>query len=210
MLLLILHSLKDVLVKYILSKNFISPYKLLFYQSSIAIVLTFIIAFISSYTLGDENSNIKCLGTIFENFREVSIEINKNKLSILYIILLLISSIGYNTFSLLTIYYYTPTYIYVTENIALFLMIFINLIMNYGSIKFDAYYFISILGGIFLLIGSFIFNEIIILHFWRLNYNIKEEIEKRASTEGMSETNELLPSNEEQFSFNSLEGINSA
>ena len=205
LLVLSFYSLQDVLEKYILTQSFISPFQLLFYEGSIGIILTFVISLISSYTLGDEYSNIKCLGTIFENFRKIPVEINESKILILYIILLLISSIGYNTFSLLTIYYYTPTYIYVTEDIALFLMIFINLIMNYGSIKFDAYYFISILGGIFLLIGSFIFNEIITLHFCGLNYNTKEEIKNRASIEIVHEGDELLPQNERQFpSINSL------
>ena len=203
LLFLSLYSLKDVLEKYILSQNFISPYMLLFYEGSISIILNFIIALISSYTLGDKHSNIICLETIFENFRELSIEINRDKISILYILLLLISSMGYYTFSLLTIYYYNPTYIYVTDNIGSFFMIFIDLIMNYETTEFNTYYFISILGGILFFVGSCFFNEIIILHFCGLDYNTKKEIEKRAFREKMtSEVNELLPQNEDQLPIN--------
>lgn len=191
-------SLQYVLEKCILSQNFISPYKLLFYEGSIGIFVTFILAFISSYTLEDEHSNIVFLGTIFENLKKVSVEVNENKILILYIMLLLISSLGYSTFSLLTIYYYTPTYIYITENISIVLMDIIELIMDYDTLAFDVSYFMSILGGIFLLIGSLIFNEIITFHFCGLDYNTKEEIEKRAFIfVNENEWSQLIPKSEE-------------
>lgn len=78
----------------------------------------------------------------------------------------------------MTIYYYSPFHYIISESMSEYLFILYDFIIfkrDYKILDIILYTVIYIINFIFFLI----FNEIIILKFWGLNFNIKENIEER-------------------------------
>ena len=102
----------------------------------------------------------------------------------------------------LTIYYFSPCHYIIYESIANFLEIILAKVNGIEGIfsrgEIITFY---ILYPVFIL-GTIVFNEIIILNFWGLNYNTKKEIMKRETIDGAFQGNNNLDDNIEHDNYN--------
>ena len=102
----------------------------------------------------------------------------------------------------LTIYYFSPCHYIIYESIANFLEIILAKVNGIEGIfsrgEIITFY---ILYPVFIL-GTIVFNEIIILNFWGLNYNTKKEIMKRETIDGAIQGNNNLDDNIEDDNYN--------
>lgn len=155
-------------------------YKLLFFNGMLGIILSIIIqaifsnfnchqsdAFIHDFNYCKDNGEYRTILSNFESF--------KNFGGFLSIGIILTNCIE-NIFIYLLVYYFSLNHFG-----ALFAMpTYIRFITDDYSIFLRLYY---IVGGIIIVFMTLVFTEIIILRFWGLDSNTKEEIIKRAQLE---------------------------
>ena len=140
----------EIIIEFKILK-YISPYELNTLKGIIGIIITFIISFF--YT----NEKF-VLYTLLENINQI------------LLIPFIISSAFYNLFIELIIKDLSPTHTAISESISsIFIFIFIHFSFN----------ILNIIGYIFILIASLIFNEIIILNFFSLDKYTKNSISLR-------------------------------
>ena len=101
---------------------------------------------------------------------------------ILYLIITFISASALAIFTFLTIFYFSPILVMLTDIISPTLL-WIAMTIENGAIMPDAV--IYPIGYIITLIACLIYNEIIILNFWGLNKNTKTFVETRQSEESI-------------------------
>ena len=149
-----------------------SPYNIMVLIGIISIIILFIYDVIM-FLISDNNDNeINKYGIII-GFRNMT-----NFPSVLYFIFDVVFYFFSNIGILMTIYYYSPFHYIISESISEYLFILYDFIIydrGYKLIDIILYSIIYIINFIFFLV----FNEIIILKFCGLNYNIKQNIEER-------------------------------
>ena len=168
----ILYSLFTVIIKYIIEKYYISPLKIGLLLGAIKIFINFIFYIIYSLIVFKDLSFIK------DCFDFFPIE-NKLKISV-YIILYIIFYIALNLFTLLVLFYFSPTLIMITDIIGPFLL-WIAIAIKYGEEKYEVIF--NPLGYLIIIFCSVIYNEIIIFNFCGLNKNTKKFINQRINKE---------------------------
>ena len=160
---------------YIMGKKYLNyfymePYELMVKIGLISSVILLIYDVLAFIYIGENNTNIHGIIIGF-----------KNNLFLPNIIFLLFDIILYFLINLgiwLTIYYFTPFHLIISESISEYLYFTYDCFFgeeNYLLINIIIYCLIYIINSFF----SLVFNEIFILNFWSLNYNTKKYIEKR-------------------------------
>ena len=149
-----------------------SPYNIMLSIGIVSILILFIfdIIMISFFDNKDDNNNK--YGIIL-GFKKMT-----NILSIYVFIFDVICNFFSNIGLWLTIYYYSPFHYIISESMSEYLFILYDFILfkrDYKVYDIILYTIIYIINFVFFLI----FNEIIVLKFCGLNYNIKENIEER-------------------------------
>ena len=121
----------------------------------------------------------KCILGIFNLF------FAEQPLLILYLFLLILASVGYNLFIVLTNYYFSPSHIIVSDTLSSIITWILTVITNKSTNFTSHWYYVSkILGFILIFLGSLIYNEIIICHIHKLDENTKKQIIERAKRLG--------------------------
>ena len=161
---LILICLSLVINKLILEVYFVSPFMILFLQGVFGLIIDSILLFI--FIMIDLFS----LNDFFYYFQNV------NVITIIFYSLLFSIT---ETFILLTNFYFSPTMVNVSDLISAFALDIMELLKWY-----------KIIGYIILIIGCFIYNEIIILKFCGLDTFTQKEIILRSQIEINIEENE--------------------
>ena len=149
-----------------------SPYNIMLSIGIISILILFIFDIIM-FSLFDNNDDYINKYGIILGFKKMT-----NILSIYVFIFDVICNFFSNIGLWLTIYYYSPFHYIISESMSEYLFILYDFIIFKRDYKFSdiiLYTIIYIINFTFFLI----FNEIIILKFCGLNYNIKENIEER-------------------------------
>ena len=149
-----------------------SPYNIMLSIGIVSIIILFIFDIIM-LSLFDNNDNYINKYGIILGFKKMT-----NILSIYVFIFDVICNFFSNIGLWLTIYYYSPFHYIISESMSEYLFILYDFIIFKRDYKFSdiiLYTIIYIINFTFFLI----FNEIIILKFCGLNYNIKENIEER-------------------------------
>ena len=149
-----------------------SPYNIMLSIGIVSILILFIFDIIM-FSLFDNNDNYINKYGIILGFKKMT-----NILSIYVFIFDVICNFFSNIGLWLTIYYYSPFHYIISESMSEYLFILYDFIIFKRDYKFSdiiLYTIIYIINFTFFLI----FNEIIILKFCGLNYNIKENIEER-------------------------------
>ena len=128
---------------------------------------------------------ITCLAfSIDEVFNGVFFQIKKNfqeiKLYPLIFIADIISAFLWLAGIHLTIYFFTPCHFITSESISQILSTIINNTLEAYSVSIRVIIYILF---VIIILASFIYNEIIILNFCRLNVNTKKKIEVRSNSE---------------------------
>ena len=149
-----------------------SPYNIMLSIGIVSIIILFIFDIIM-FSLFDNNDDYINKYGIILGFKKMT-----NILSIYVFIFDVICNFFSNIGLWLTIYYYSPFHYIISESMSEYLFILYDFIIFKRDYKFSdiiLYTIIYIINFTFFLI----FNEIIILKFCGLNYNIKENIEER-------------------------------
>ena len=168
-----LYALYNVLEKIFFNAYMTSPYYLMFAIGAISLSLIIIYEIIT------------CLAfSIDEVFNGVFFQIKKNfqeiKLYPLIFIADIISAFLWLAGIHLTIYFFTPCHFITSESISQILSTIINNTLEAYSVSIRVIIYILF---VIIILASFIYNEIIILNFCRLNVNTKKKIEVRSNSE---------------------------
>ena len=156
----IIISLHNIINKYLLDKKFCSIYEIVFYNGVITTSLFGIFAFLDYYFFHSDNFE-----DYFSNFT------NKEIMAILGV---MITELGVYLTTLFTNRNYTPCHIFI---------IYVFGQLAYYVVDFSTNSIVIIICLVFILLMSFIFNEIIEIHCCGLSKNTKRNISERAYTE---------------------------
>ena len=167
-----LFCLYCILVKKYLNSFSNSPYNIMVLIGIISIIILLIYDFIMLLISDNNDDKFNKYG-IISGFR------NMTKFpSIIYFIFDVVFYFFSNIGIWITLYYYSPFHYIISESISEYLFILYDFIIfnrGYKLIDIILYSIIYIINLLFFLV----FNEIIILKFCGLNYNIKQNIEER-------------------------------
>ena len=162
------YSLAWILMKDLTENYYMFPFSCLFYVGIIKLILIIIFNIIYSFYKS------KDLSIVTDDFKSLEIMLCS------YLLLKLIFGIIYAISMILTIYYLSPMMLIVADIINIIISSIYETIINKGEKdKLIIYY----IGCFILLIGSLIYNEIIILNFCGLNKNTTKYINKRQKKE---------------------------
>ena len=177
----ILISIQIVCTKKLYIKYRISPYELLLYEGLFGFVSLTLISFYVYLTCpfnfcgkSDKYFFIEDLIELFKKHNDM----------FLFCILFILASLLVNFFARLTVYYFSPTTESVSNSLSSMLFwILSRFVQNDDSIKDYITSYIPFIGYCFLVIGSLLYNEIIIFYPCGLSVNTKKEVRIRASND---------------------------
>ena len=190
-------SLSLVLINQLFKYYFIDPFTFLFLDGIFCLLFSFIYIIIKILLI------LQKTDLFINNLKKLSFIFLSPRISGLFICIFIFSFLFYIT-NTLTLYYFTPTLLVMTDIISPVIRWIVDslismLIKDFNlNIKQSIF---KIIGYIFLIIASFIFNEIIICNFWKMNYNTIEEIKIR-SIEDAIKRDSILNSNNESIISN--------
>jgi len=202
-----LFSFSLVLIKYLMSKYFISsPYSFLFYDGIFCIINSFITALILEYPIVININDIKYNPLLknennnyFSNNILEIINMFKGQDSLFYISfsLAFVSSFGYFIFNAFTIFHFSPYLNVLTDFITPLLYDILNFFFldDDRTGKNIRRYIYELIGFLILIFGALILNEIIILNFLGLSDNTYSKIAYRGSLDFIN-FDEIAPTNE--------------
>jgi hypothetical protein len=163
------YSLFLVLLKLLTQNYYLSPYLCLFFLGIFSSIATVIYYLIYSLIF---NGDLSIITNAFD-FSEIHLPVLFYTLGVLFFGTLL------QDFTILVIFYFSPTLLMVTDIISPMLT-WIVLGIGEESLLNNIFYGI---GFLIALIGSLIYNEIIICNFYGFNKNTKKCLEERQRTE---------------------------
>ena len=175
----IISSIQVVGEKYLFNKYKISPYDLMFYEGLFGVIFLLISeGFLYYFTCPNFISECNH-GTHYNITFDFITLFQKNRYFLLYILFWLLSNAYINYFGRQAVFYYSPT----TESISDALGGIVFYIYARFSIPdSDSYIesYIPFIGYFFIILGSLMYNEIIILYVFGLEENTMKEVSKRA------------------------------
>lgn len=204
-------SLSFVLIKYIFEKSFLNAYEFLFYDGILCIILPFIIIAFKTIFKGSDY--------FINNMSGITILFYDNK-SIFFFLSIFLFSFCYYLTNSLTLYFFTPTLLVMTDILSPFFRWIIELISlsiykkKDGNQEFEEKYkengddkmiyviIFKILGFLIIIFTSLVFNEIIVLKFYNFDKNIKKNIQNRGDDELINKDNLDLSNISKDESFN--------
>ena len=166
------YSLFLVIFKYMIEKYYVAPLKTILIFGIIVFITNCVGYSIYSLIKYHDFSYFKdCL-----DFTQVE---NKVTISIYFLLTIIFLTI-LQALSFLSIFYFSPTLIMVTDMISPFLLWLILIIQDGGKLPDDILYPIAY---IIILFASLIYNEILIFNFCNLNQNTKKFVSQRENIE---------------------------
>ena len=171
----ILDGLQEVNEKYLMEQQFLSPFKLVFYEGFCGLVVFFISIILLNF-LKIKNLNIY---DAVDNFILI---FKSNKLyCFINVLFILIFSLGININIMLTIFYYSPNTRIISNSLENMYHWIKNINKEQNLTIYDL--LLDITGNILIFFSCLIFNEIIICNFWGLNVNTAKEVRIRGEIE---------------------------
>ena len=191
-------SLSFVLIKYIYEKSFLNAYEFLFYDGLLCIILPFVLVAVETIFKGSDYfiNNISGISILFYDFK-----------SIFFFFSILFFSFSYYLTNSLTLYFFTPMLLVMTDILSPFFRWIIELISlsTYENKdvnpEFEEKYkengcnnmiyviILKILGFLIIIFTALVFNEIIVLKFYNFDKNIKKNIQNRGDDELINKGN---------------------
>lgn len=176
----LLYSIMELTEKWLMDIQYISVYKLIFIEGCFGLVLISIVIVIGSLmSCGDWIRSICKNESHIINFIDVIKNTFTEPVGIFTMLGYSISSCGYNIFIDLINKKNGPTHRVVSDTLSSFVNSFVIILMK-DKFKFPIH---EVFGYIFIIFGSLIFNEIIILFFCKLEVNTSNEIIERERAE---------------------------
>jgi hypothetical protein len=189
-------SLSIVLIKYLFKHYFIDPFTFLFLDGIFCILFSFAYVFIKTFIIfNDSGLFINNLNNLLFAFRDSTI--------FSLFLCILISSFCYYLANYLTLYFFTPTLLIMTDLLSPIIRWIIDSLVNYFI--YDQYLhpiqlILKAFGYFFLMAAAIIFNEIIICYICGMGYYTYPEIDMRAM-EDCKDGNEIMSNNTSIMSY---------
>ena len=180
-------SLSIIVIKYLFMHYFIGPFAFLFLDGILCIAFTFIYIIIKFLIIfHDFDLFIKNLSHLYIIFENIKI--------FLLFILVIILTFAYHAAKAVSLYFFTPALFVMTDILSPVFSWIIYYI--YKKIKGEddsdpRYPIFKSIGYIFLIIAYILFNEVIICHFWNLDYYTTKKIEERGIEDVSQKTNDI-------------------
>ena len=178
-----IYSIKQINDKYIIDKLYMSPYVLLFYQGIIGFAICLVILGLFSIIHAIDDTFLSSNLTYFENdtFSQVWDVFHLNAING-YLILLTITGTFVNIIFMLIKKFFSPTHRSIADSLNAFstwayLFCFSN---TEWTIQWDWLKLLDIFGYLVIIIGSLMYNELLIVHVSNLVQDIIENIADRA------------------------------
>lgn len=166
-------SISLVMTKSLMDHYFVSPFTFLFLDGVCCVINSFIVILFQTIFLG---------GTFFvKNFEYLAL--NGGKYSLLYLIGQIFFSFFYYLMNALTIYYFTPLLLVITDFLSPLITFVAKIIRQEGTIPKEELIIIRLIGYFIVIFGACILNEIIILNFLDLNKDTRINITSRGILE---------------------------
>ena len=175
----IISSIQVVGEKYLFNKYKISPYDLMFYEGLFGVFfLSISEGFLYDFTCPNFISECNHYGHYNITFDFITLFKENQYFFLLYIFLWLLCNAYINYFGRQAVFYYSPT----TESISDALGGIVFYIYVRFTAPMDSYIesIIPFIGYFFIILGSLMYNEIIILYVFGLEENTMKEVSKRA------------------------------
>jgi hypothetical protein len=180
-------GLSFVLIKYLYETSFVDSFTFLFFNGILCLVIPLIYVGIVSVYKGSD--------FFFDNMKGVALLFHDKDIMI-YFLWVALFSFGYNLTNALTIYLFNPSLMVMTDILSPFFRWIIEIINEYifGDDKLESIYIVVFkgLGFLIIIFSSIVFNELLILHFCKLDQNIEENIQKRADNELLENSDNSL------------------
>lgn len=206
---LIINSFLEVIEKYIMHFKYMSPYKILLFEGFVTLCYNSALLAILSSVKCPTNFDPATCKNFLVDLPEFFKIIAENKISILYILLYIISVSIFNIFRILTNKTFTPTHRTVADPLtSIYIWIFGLFLFNFK--KDLSVTILQLTGYLIVLVGCLTYHEVIIMYCCKMEFNTKQEIDKRAKDESAliqkdeeklyNEIDErILPKNEEYY-----------
>lgn len=184
----LLYAVLEIIEKWLMESKYFSPYDLVYLTGLYGFIIMFIICLISS--------NINCTSWLYFckegeklfSFTDTFGTIFTNKYYFIEVMIYVLTSTGYNVFFHLVNKHFGPTHHVISDAFSSMVVMMITIITS----KTGIIWWLQILGHIFIVCGTLIYNEIIIIHAYGLDRNTTDEIIKRASDEEEKERISIL------------------
>lgn len=179
-----IYSIQSIVEKWIVDKKSVSPYIFLFFQGIIGLILTTI------FQLTIYDPMISTIANM-EDFHDGFVRLANSSLLIFYFIANILMICGYSIFILLGNRDYSPVHISICETFYSFLFVLYSLIFLDGkNSEKQICYFICF---VFIFVFALIYNEIIIIHWYKFDIDTHHGITER----GIQEDIHLMINNED-------------
>ena len=173
----LLYAILEIIEKWLMESKYFSPYDLVYLTGLYGFIIMFIICLVSS--------NIDCTSWLYFckegekvfSFKDTFGTIFTNKYYFIEVMIYVLTSTGYNVFFHLVNKHFGPTHHVISDAFSSMVVMMITII----SSKTGIIWWLQILGHIFIVCGTLIYNEIVIIHAYGMDRNTTDEIIKRAS-----------------------------
>ena len=185
-------SLSIIMIKYMFIHYFIGPFAFLFIDGLLCIVFSFIYIIIKFILILND------IELVLANLKNLFVIFKSKKIFLLFICIIILTFI-YLSLKSISLYFFSPAVFVMTDILSPVFTWIIDFIYNMIKNREDIYFWYSIfksIGYIFLIFACIIFNEVIICHFWKLDYYTIKKIEERGIEDVVKETSNIISANE--------------
>lgn len=160
-----------LLDKWAIDKRYTSPYKLLGFRGFVGLAITLITIGIGSIACDTRKwycESFSSFGLFFSTLKDI-----------LHYLVVIVILMFLNTGYILILKYYDPNQRVVTASITNVLILFLLLIMYNQEVKLE----LHLIANFLILIGAIIYNEIIVIYCFGLEYGTRKEIDLRSQND---------------------------
>lgn len=172
---------QEISEKYLMENQFISPFEILLFEGSFGLVISIVLIAIFNNITCPRYFDFCIEGKPIEEILETLKIIGSNGGIIGLLVLFFFTSAGYNIFRLSINKIYTPTHKAIADILSAFIWECVWYILDTN--KTEWYIILNVIGYLIMIIGTLLYNEIIILYLWGFQSNTKKEILMRTSEE---------------------------
>lgn len=178
----------EIIEKWLMDKKFISLYEIIFCEGLYGLIIILILCLIGSKVECQSWMYLCATGESVINLNIILKEVFSFYSYLIEVLIYVITSSGYNIFIHLCNKDLGPTHHIVSEALASMVVMLVSLILSERKISL----WMQIVGHILIVMGTLVYNEIIIFHFLGMNKNTKDEIIERAITNEKDSTEQLI------------------
>ena len=181
----VINCIQMVLEKSMIENKYLSMYKMLCYEGCVEFILNIFVYFI--FAIINKGDIISFWDVPIQNWSECIEFIKQHSIIILLLIFHFLVNFTIELSLMMTLFYLNSNFDYVAEIVSITFIWIMEIITTNFKVNYQA---LNIIGYFIILLGAFIYNEIIILYFCGLDRNTKKEIRIRAGN--LEEENEIV------------------